>query len=147
MTNHLGERVKTPWHLWVIGALSLLWNAGGATSYTMTHLGKLESMGVPPHHIEFYSNFPSWATAVWALGVWGCFFGSLALLFRSKFSVWLFRISIVGLIGTTIFQWGIADMPADLKSAGHIAFAASIWIITIALYLYSVRMRNAGVLR
>ena len=144
--NIVGE-AKTPWHLWVVGLVSLLWNSGGAISYTMTHLGRLESMGVPPHHIEFYSNFPAWATGVWALGVWGCLIGSLLLLLRSRFAVTSFAISIVGLVFTTIYQWGIADLPEDLRSGGHIAFAAAIWIITIALFFYAKRMRDNGVLK
>ncbi len=138
---------STPWHLWVVGVVSLLWNAGGVTSYTMTHLGMLESMGMPAQQISYYSSFPAWATAVWALGVWGCFFGSVALLLRSRFATALFAISIVGLIGTTIFQWGISDLPADLKTTGHMLFAAAIWLITITLFFYSKIQRSKNVLR
>jgi len=138
---------KTPWHLWVVGAVSLLWNAGGVTSYTMTHMGMLESMDMPANQIAFYSSFPAWATGVWALGVWGCFIGSALLLFRSRFAVASFAISIIGLIGTTIFQSGMADMPAELKTGGHIAFAAAIWIITIALFFYAWRMHKNGLLK
>ncbi|MEL7188370.1 MAG: hypothetical protein AAGK17_02365 [Pseudomonadota bacterium] len=137
----------TPWHLWVVGGVSLLWNAGGVTSYTMTKLGRLESMGMPPEQIAYYSSFPVWATAFWALGVWGCVFGSLALLLRSRFAVTLFGISIIGLIGTTIFQWGVSDLPAELKTAGHIAFAAAIWIITFALFFYAKSLKAKNVLR
>lgn len=137
----------TPWHLWVVGIFSLLWNSGGAISYAMTHLGKLESMGMPAEQIAYYSTFPAWATALWALGVWGCLFGSLALLLRSRFAVTLFAMSIVGLIGTTIFQWGISDLPADLKTSGHIMFAVTIWVITIALFFYAKRLRAKSILR
>ncbi|MEL7199044.1 MAG: hypothetical protein AAGL10_12085 [Pseudomonadota bacterium] len=136
-----------PWHLWVVGIVSLLWNSGGAISYTMTHLGMLESMGMPPDQIAYYSSFPAWATAVWALGVWGCFGGSLLLLFRSRFATTLFAISIVGLIGTTIFQWGVSDLPVELKTSGHIMFAAAIWVITIALFFYSKSLRAKNILR
>ncbi len=146
MNNTLGG-VKTPWHLWVIGIVSLLWNSTGVMSYTMTHMGMLESMDMPADQIAYYSSFPSWATAVWALGVWGCFFGSLALLLRSRYGVWLFGISMLGLIGTTIFQWGLSDMPEVLSSSGHKLFAAVIWVITLALFFYARRMHEAGVLK
>lgn len=141
------EATKAPWHLWAVGLVSLLWNSGGAFSYTMTHLGRLESMDMPAEQIAYYSTFPAWATAFWALGVWGCFFGSIALLWRSRFAVWLFAISIVGLIGTTIFQWGVSEMPEVLTTMGHKLFAAAIWVITIGLFIYARRMREAGVLR
>lgn len=145
--NNASASHAAPWHLWVVGVVSLLWNSGGAFSYTITQLGMLEGMDMPAEQMAYYSSFPAWATSFWALGVWGCFFGSLALLLRSRFAVWLFAISIVGLIGTTVFQWGVSDMPEMLTTMGHKLFAAAIWIITIALFIYARRMREAVVLR
>lgn len=144
--NRLGHP-KTPWHLWVVGIVSLLWNAGGAASYTMTELGMLEGMDMPPEQLEYFYNFPAWAVAFWALGVWGCLFGSIALLLRTKWAVTLFGISIVGLIGTTVYQRLLSDFPASMDTAGQTAFAVAIWVITIGLFLYSSRMKRAGILR
>ena len=31
--------MKTPWHLWVFGVVSLLWNFGGAYDYVMVRTG------------------------------------------------------------------------------------------------------------
>lgn len=143
----MDDRVKTPWHLWVIGAVSLLWNLGGVTSYMMTELGMLDSLDMPPDQAAYYASFPAWAVAVWALGVWGCFFGSIALLFRSKWAVTLFGISIIGLVGTTIYQQLVSELPESLSTTGHNLFAAAIWVITIGLFLYASRMKRAGVLR
>ena len=128
---------KTPWHLWVVGVVTLLWNSGGVISYMSTHLGMLESTSMPAEQIAYYSSFPAWAVAFWAFGVWGCFLGSLALLLRSRFALWLFAISIVGLVGTTIYQWCISDLPPELATTGHMLFAAVIWVVTIFLYFYS----------
>ncbi len=144
--NDISE-TKTPWHLWVVGIVSLLWNAGGVSSYMMTELGMLENLEMPPEQLTYFSNFPAWAVAFWALGVWGCFFGSLALLFRSKWAVTLFGISIVGLLGTTIYQRAVDLPPESMQTAGQTAFAAAIWIITLALLFYASRMKRAGVLR
>lgn len=138
---------KTPWHLWVVGVVSLLWNSGGAASYTMTELGMLEGMALPPEQLEYFSGFPAWAVAFWALGVWGCFFGSVALLFRSRLAVWLFGVSIVGLVGVTIFERAVAVVPASLQTQGQNLFALAIWVITIGLFFYAVRMKRAGVLK
>lgn len=138
---------KTPWHLWVIGAVSLLWNSGGVISYTMTELGKLDGMGFTSAELEFFANFPTWAVATWALGVWGCFFGSIALLLRSRHSVLLYGISIFGLIGTTIYQQVVADLPETMQTTEDNLFSAMIWVITIALFIYASRMKRAGVLR
>ncbi len=142
-----GAHTKAPWHLWVIGIVSLLWNAGGAASYTMTELGMLEGLGMPPEQLAYFYGFPAWAVAFWALGVWGCFLGSLALLFRSQFAVWLFGISIVGLVGVTVFERFVADLPVSMQTSGQNMFAGAIWIITIGLFWYASRMARAAVLR
>ena len=142
------ERPATPWHLWVIGILALLWNAFGAYDYLMTQTRNEAYMSAfTPQQLEYFYSFPAWAIAFWALGVWGCFFGSVALLLRSRFAVWLFAISVVGLVGVTVFERLVADLPASLQTMNQNLFAAAIWAITIALLIYASRMRRAGVLR
>ena len=113
----------------------------------MSELGMLEAMQFPADQLEYISNFPAWAVGFWALGVWGCFFGSVALLLRSRFAVWLFGISIVGLIGVTVYQRLLSVLPGSMQTMGQNMFAAAIWVITIGLFIYATRMRRAGVLR
>ncbi len=143
----MNEPVKTPWHLWVVGIVSLLWNAGGINSYLSTKLGVLETMGFEGEALEYFYNFPAWATAFWALGVWGAFLGSAALLLRRKWAVMLFGIALVGLLGTTVYQQFVAEVPDALATTGQLLFAAAIWIITLSLFFYARKMAAAGVLR
>lgn len=147
MENVIGDRPKTPKHLWVVAIVSLLWNSGGVASYSMTKFGALGGMDFPPEQLSYFAGFPAWATAFWALGVWGCFLGSLLLLFRSKWAVWSFGISIIGLIGTTAYQRLSGDLPESMQTTGQNLFAAVIWVITIGLFMYASRMARAGVLK
>ena len=135
---------NAPWHLWVVGVLSLLWNAVGVMSYLMTKLGKLEALGMTPDQIAYFNSFPAWASAVWALGVWGCLIGSLLLLARSRHAVTAFGVSIVGLIGTAVFSYGMSDVPEELRS---VPLDIAIWAITLGLFWYARRMTAGGVLR
>ncbi len=142
--DFLMEPVKAPWHLWVVGLLTLLWNGVGIFSYTMTHLGKLEDLGMTPDQIAFFDSFPAWANALWALGVWGAFFGSVLLLLRSRWAVMSVAISVVGLIGTTIYQNFMIEVPAELQS---IPLNVMIWVTTLFMLWYARKMRGEGVLR
>jgi hypothetical protein len=66
--------VKTPWHLWAVGAVSLLWNAYGGYDYTMSMTqgaAYLASAGMTPDQVAYYEAMPVWMTAIWAVGVWG----------------------------------------------------------------------------
>ena len=140
----MNTAVKAPWHLWAVGIVTLLWNAVGITSYLMTELGQLEALGMTPEQIAYFETFPAWAIAFWALGVWGAFFGSLLLLFRSRHAVTALAVSIVGLIGTTVFQRVLNDLPADMNNP---ALDLAIWVITLATLWYARKMLREGVLR
>lgn len=143
----MNEPIKTPWHLWVVGIVSLLWNLGGVASYLATETGNLEPLGMTGEQIDYFTSFPAWAVAVWALGVWGAALGSLLLILRKKLAVTAFAISIVGLLGTTYYERVVADIPESMQTHGQLWFAAAIWVITFALFLYARRMAASGVLR
>jgi hypothetical protein len=146
--------VKTPWHLWAVGIVSLLWNAVGANDYTQSQLGNrayLESMTgtydiTVDEMLAYIDSFPAWADATWAFGVWGAVAGSVLLLLRSRFATWAFAASALGAVGTTIYQFN-GSMPEALSGPGQMIFAAIIWIITLVLLFYSKKMADRGVLR
>lgn len=134
---------KTPWHLWVVGVLTLLWNAVGCFSYTMTRLGKLADLDMTPEQIAWFDTFPAWANALWAMGVWGAFFGSVLILFKSRWAVTSLVISIIGLVGTTIYQNFMITVPEELQSLG---LSLMIWATTLFMMWYAMKMRREGVL-
>ena len=143
------QRVATPWHLWVIGIVSLLWNAMGAADYTMTRYGGEEYMltaGMDAAGIAWILSAPAWATAGWALGVWGAVAGSLLLLLRSRYSVWAFAVSLLGIVVMTAYSMA-NPYPASMTSTGATLFEWTIKLVALLLLLYAWAMRKRGVLR
>lgn len=145
MTTVTDGRMHTPVHLWLVGVVTLLFNSMGIVSYLTTKLGMLAEMGLNPDQIAFLESYPAWATAVWAMGVWGAFAGSVLLLLRSKWAVPAMAVALAGLIGVTMAELVILDVPAGLQTP--IGLRAAIWISTLFLLFYTRRMRQAGVLR
>jgi hypothetical protein len=141
--------VKTPWHLWVVGIVSLLWNAVGAVDYTMTQTRNEAWMGqFSPEQLEYFYGFPSWVVAFWALGVWAAVAGSLLLLARSAAAIWAFVASLVGMTGVTLYQFALSPVAfADIAGAGAIWFSAAIVLVGFALLWYARAMKIRGVLR
>lgn len=143
---------RTPWHLWVVGILALLWNGFGAVDYTMSQLrneaylgSAAESMGITAAEmIAFIDSFPTWMHAFWALGVWGALAGSVLLLLRSRYAVWAYALSLLGLAVTQIYQAGM-DKPDWAEAAA--AMNIVIWAIALFLLAYAFVMRKRGVLR
>ena len=141
--NKLGKPA-TPWHLWVVGGLTLLWNAVGIWSYLSTQTGNLEGLGMSAEAIKYVTTFPAWADALWALGVWGAFLGSILLLLRSRWAVASIAVSIIGLVGTTVYQRVLTQLPADMQG---IVLPIMIWATTLFMLWYAMKMRREGVLR
>ena len=150
----MNEATKAPWHLWVVGAVSLLWNGIGGWDYTQTQLrnreyiaSMTEPMGISVDDaVAYYNAFPLWADALWAFGVWGSVAGSLLLLLRSRFAFHAFALSLVGLIGGMFYQF-TNPMPGFAETATPMIFTAVIFAIILALIYYSRRMTAKGVLR
>lgn len=138
---------RTPRHLWIVGTLALLWNAIGAFDYSATQL-RLESyMGqFTPEQLAYFYEFPAWAVGAWAIAVWSSLLGSLGLLLRRKWAVWLFGIAIAAMILTTIHNFALSDGMAIMGTAGAV-FACLIWLIALALFFYARAMAKRGVLR
>ncbi len=141
--------MKTPWHIWLIGALSLLWNAGGAFDYVMAHYAADTYLAqATPEQRAYYDDFPAWATAFWALGVWGALAGSVLLLARSRFAALAFGLSLIGLMANTTRLFATVGAGAiDLLGKGNLAFTAALIVVALGLWLYARAMARSGVLR
>jgi len=143
-----GASRHTPLHLWIVGVVSLLWNAFGATDYTMTMTHNavyLQSAGAA--QLAYVASFPAWAVALWALGVWGALIGSVLLLLRRRLAVAAFGLSLLGLAGSTLYQFVIAPAPAEMHGPAMIVMNLVIWAVAIGLLVYARAMRTRGVLR
>ena len=147
-------RTKTPWHLWVVGIVGTLWNAFGANDYYQTQAGNLEymagaadTMGVGAQGaMDYFQSFPAWVDAFWALGVWGALAGTILLLLRTKYAVWAFAISLLGLAGTSVYQL-VSETPEWATGTMNTVITIVIWSIATFLLIYSISMRDKGVLR
>lgn len=147
MNNDATPRGPRPVHLWIVGILALLWNAVGAFDYLATQLPIESYMAqFTPEQRTYFDAFPSWAVAAWAFGVWGAFVGSLLLLFRSRWAVWSFAISLAGMAVSFLYQFGMTE-GAKIVGTFGLVFTAVIVAIAILLFWYAVRQKNNGVLR
>jgi hypothetical protein len=145
---------RAPWHFWLAGIVSLLWNAFGGYDYTMTQLRDPAyfaqmsgQMGMSPAEMNgFFDSFPAWASALWAVGVWGSVAGSILLLLRSRHAVTAFAVSLVGAVLSFIYQATI-DLPPAMDSTMNKVMPIVIVGAIVLQWWYARRMRAAGVLR
>ena len=141
--------MRTPWHLWAVGVVSLLWNAAGAYDYLMTQLGNEAYLSMLNEaQRAMLEARPAWFGGVWALGVWGSVAGSVLILLRSRWAVAAFALSFIGLILSAVWSYGLSD-PSAAEVMGTFAavFSVVVAMVIVALWLYARSMVLRGVLR
>jgi len=138
---------KAPWHLWVVGVVSVLWNAMGAFDYTMTQTHNESYMAnFTAEQLEYFYGFPVWVVFFWALAVWGSIVGSVLLLLRKRWAVEAFLVSMVSMFITFIYNYLLSDGMEVMGGAGALIFTLAIVAVAVFLYLYSKKMRAKGVI-
>jgi hypothetical protein len=114
MTTHDSDR-KTPWHLWTVGVLTLLWNGSGAYTIMMAQAGELANLSAD--EVAYYAAQPTWYVILVDVAVTAPLLAGIALLFRSRFAVMLFAIGLAVVIFADIYELAAGTSRALLNTA------------------------------
>jgi hypothetical protein len=141
------QSAKTPWHLWVIGVVSLLWNLVGALDFVMTQTRNAAYMaGFTRAQLDFYYGIPLWVVATWGIAVWGGVLASLFLLLRRRMAVPLFLASLVCMVLTDIHSYLISSGFEIMGGMKALVFSSVIFVVGVLLLVYARSMGKRGVL-
>jgi len=141
--------VKTPWHLWLVGVIAILFNAMGAFDYLMW-IAKgpayMAGAGMTPAQIALYQAMPLWASLIWGLGVFAALAASLLLLLRRRLAGPVFAVSFAAFLLYMLYIYAIAHGGAAM---GQGMAVASFVIAAMLLFFtwYARVMAARGVLR
>ena len=141
---------RTPVHLWIVGILSLLWNCFGAYDYTMTRMrimDYLAQMGDPNVILNWVDSLPFYAQVGWGLGVWSALLGSVLLLMRSRYALYAFAASLVGMALSFGGQYLGPPPPPEMNSGAMKYVPLVIILLGLAQAWYAWRETKNGVLR
>ena len=140
---------KTPWHIWVVGIVTLLWNAIGAMDYVMTQLRVESYMSqFTEEQLAFFYGFPGWVNASWAIAVWGAILGSILILLRSKLAVPVFWIGLVAMVATAIHNVVLSEVSmTEIAGTGAMWFSLVIFVVAVLLVIYATVQKRNGNLR
>lgn len=141
------KNTSTPWHLWVIGIIGLLWSAMGAFDYVMTQTQNEAYLSeFPAEMLAWVENLPAWTIALWATGVWGGVVGALLLLLKKRVAVWVLLASFVAAAVMTFRNYVLADAMEVMGDTFSLVFTAVILIVSLGLYLYARHMAQRNIL-
>jgi hypothetical protein len=142
------QTARTPWHLWVVGVLALVYNAAACYSHVQTlrqDASYFAGTGVTPELAAYFAALPYWYIVMWTIGAWGGLVASVGLLLHKSWSVQWFIASQLGFIVNSVATLLNPKAQEVLGSVGQIWSIATI-VIGILVVLYSMAMKRRGVL-
>ena len=145
--------MRTPMHLWIVGVLSLLWNAYGSLDYLMTRMRNTDWLaahmpGVDPSAaLTYFDSMPLYAQIGWGLGVWSALVGAVLLLMRNRYAVWAFGLSLVGMALSFGYIFLIGPPMPGSEEAGMMEYMPLLIVILgIAQFAYARAAEKKGLL-
>lgn len=143
----------TPFWYWTIAVISLIWNSFGSIDYFMTKTRNMNyltsAMGSADSAramLAMIDGFPWWATAFWAIGVWGSLVGSLLLLMRSRHAITAFALSLAGAVLSFGYQL-TTPLGAQMKTAQGMIMPLVIIVAVIVQWWFARASARRGILR
>jgi hypothetical protein len=140
---------KTPWHLWLVGVIAVLFNAIGVFDFVMSVTQGAEyqaGAGMTPDQIAHYQAMPSWMMVVWAVGVFAAFLASILLLLRKKLALPIFVLSLAAFLISLLYTYVLTDGGAIMGRQMAIASTVIAGLLVFFSW-YSRFMAVRGVLR
>ncbi len=138
------DRPNTPWHIWPIGILALLWNGAGAYTIMLAQAGRMP--GLSADEAAYYAAQATWFITLTDLALISAICAALTLLLRSRWAVPLFMLSILCIGITAAWDLGAGTSRMFSSQAALIATLV-IWLLAGLQLWYALAMRKRGVLR
>lgn len=123
-------RTRLHFSYWVIAGAGLVWNLMGCLNYiAQTDAATVAQM--PELYQLIIAGRPVWATAGFAIGVFGGAVGCILLLLRKAVALPVLVLSFMGIVVTSIFTARVLGLQPSMLLSMLVA-GALLWYATIA---------------
>lgn len=129
----------TTW-FWIISALALVWNLMGVMAYIGQVTMSPEALqALPENERTLLESMPVWATAAFAIAVWGSTLASMLLLIRKKLAITIFIVAFAGILIQMYYNLFISKS-IEVYGPGGLAMPIMVLVIGALLIWFA---RNA----
>lgn len=132
---------------WAIGIMALLWNVMGVINFLMQ--GNADVVAAfPETHRTLIEGRPAWATAAFAIAVFGGALACILLLFRKSAAYYVFIASLLGVMVVLLHSLGImAGSAIDFSHFEIVMMFLMSPMVSVLLIWYSKQSMNKGWIR
>jgi hypothetical protein len=125
---------KPHFSFWIIAAVGLLWNLMGCLNYIMQANADAVAQ-MPELYQAIIAARPAWATAAFAIAVFGGAVGCILLLLRRRVASAAFVVSLIAIAGHSVFTLRVAGVTPSL---------VLVVLVGVALLWYTSIARRSG---
>lgn len=133
MNNKKASSIRSSF--WTIGAVMLIWHVMGCVNYFVQ---------MNPEMLAYYreseriivENRPAWATAAFAVAVFGGAVGCVLLLVRRSAAFYIFIVSLIGAVFTSIHTLtaGVELGAGEMMGIVALPLAVAVFLVWYAKY-------------
>lgn len=125
------HKTSPPVWFWVISVIALLWFLMDMSAFFMRVLMTDDVIkAMPENQQHLYRNMPLWVNIVFAGEVFGGALGCVGLLFRKKWALPLFAVSILGVLSQTFYVYFLSDA---ISTMGTLAVVMPLLAILVGI--------------
>ena len=129
---------------WVIAVVALIWNLMGVMAYLgQAYMTDEALAALPEAERVFQENYPAWATAAFAIAVFGGAIGCILLLLRKKMATTLFIVSLIGVLVQMAYNF-MMSKAAEVYGPGGMIMPVMVILIGFFLVWYSKQSTTKG---
>ena len=121
---------KPHFSFWIFAAVGLLWNLMGCLNYIMQANADVVAQ-MPELYQAIIAARPAWATAAFAIAVFGGAVGCILLLLRRRVASAAFVVSLIAIAGHSVFTLRVAGVTPSLGLVVLVG-VAWLWYTSIA---------------
>jgi len=124
---------------WIITVLALLWNLMGVGAFIADMMMTPETLAevYPANEVEFLKTYPSWTKIFYGLATVGGFLGCMGLIFRKRWALGMFVLSLFGVVIQQAHAIFMTDSIAVFGNATAIYFPIAILVIAVLMILFT----------
>jgi len=138
----MNETQKPPMWFWIVVGLALLWNALGVMAFFAQITTPPEVIAaLPDAQRALYEAMPMWAYAAFAVAVFGGVLGCVVLAMRKSWAMWLFQVSLAGIILQNVNAFFLQDSYAVFGPGGTF-MVVLVGVVAVALVWLTAHAKN-----
>lgn len=131
------------WSFWAISVVALVWNVMGGVNY-VAQMNPEMVASMPETHRAIIEGRPAWATAGFAIAVFGGVLGCIFLLLRKADAIYIFIASLLGVIVTMTHTLGIDTSTIRFDKFEIVMMIVMPLVVAAFLIWYAKRAETKG---